>query len=221
MGNYLFDNQVLIDALNADADQLSSTHDFGRDILPDLIKTNRVFAYDFRKNHVPIPSKGEEPSYWRDLGTLDAYYDASMDLCSIDPSFNLYNRSWPLRTVGYADPPAKFVFDWKDRQGMAVNSVVAEGTIISGSTVHNCVVGRNVRIHSFSRIEDSVIMDWVEIGRHCRIRHAIIDKANVLPSGTEIGYEATRDRERYTVSPSGVVVLARGPRKTTWVMSTP
>jgi glucose-1-phosphate adenylyltransferase len=221
MGNYLFTNEVLIDALNADADIPSSTHDFGRDILPAMIKSSRVFAYDFRKNRVPIPSKGEEPSYWRDLGTIDAYYEASMDLCSIDPSFNLYNRSWPLRTVGYADPPAKFVFDWTDRQGMAVNSIVAEGTIVSGSYVHNCVVGRNVRVHSFSRIEDSVIMDWVEIGRNCRIRHAIIDKANLIPSGTEIGYDAIKDRERYTVSPGGVVVLARGPRKTTWVMTNP
>lgn len=221
MGNYLFNNEVLIDALDADAVNDASTHDFGRDILPALIAGHGVYAYDFRKNHVPIPSKGEEPSYWRDLGTLDAYYAASMDLCSIDPSFNLYNRSWPIRTVGYADPPAKFVFDWSDRQGMAVNSVVAEGTIISGSHVNNCVIGRNVRVHSFSRIENSVIMDWVEIGRNCRIRNAIIDKANVIPSGTQIGYNAAEDRERYTVSPNGVSVLPRGPRKTTWVMTNP
>ncbi len=221
MGNYLFNNEVLISSLNAGAEKPASTHDFARDILPELLNSGRVYAYDFRKNRVPIPSKGEEPSYWRDLGTIDAYYEASMDLCSIDPSFNLYNRSWPLRTVGYADPPAKFVFDWKDRQGMAVNSIVAEGTIISGSYVHNCVVGRNVRIHSYSQIEDSVIMDWVEIGRGCKIRRAIIDKANVIPSGTQIGYDAEKDRERYTVSPNGVVVLSRGPRKTTWVMTTP
>jgi len=221
MGNYLFNNEILIESLNANAANETSRHDFGRDILPKLIKSNRVYGYDFRKNRVPIPSKGEEPSYWRDLGTLDAYYDASMDLCSIDPSFNLYNRSWPLRTVSYADPPAKFVFDWTDRQGVAVNSIVAEGSIISGSHVRNCVVGRNVRIHSFSRIEDSVIMDWVEIGRNCRIRHAIIDKANVIPSGTTIGYDLDKDRERYTVSPNGVVVLPRGPRKTTWIMTNP
>jgi glucose-1-phosphate adenylyltransferase len=221
MGNYLFDNEVLLDALSADAREQSSTHDFGRDVLPKLINNQRVYAYDFRKNRVPIPSKGEEPSYWRDLGTLDAYYEASMDLCSIDPSFNLYNRTWPLRTVGYADPPAKFVFDWPERQGMAVNSIVAEGTIISGSYVHNCVVGRNVRIHSFSTVENSVIMDWVEIGRHCRIRNAIIDKANIIPSGTAIGYDGADDHARYTVSPNGVVVLPRGPRKTTWIMTNP
>jgi glucose-1-phosphate adenylyltransferase len=221
MGNYLFNNEVLIEALNADAKVTSSNHDFGRDVLPNLIKQGRVYAYDFRKNRVPVPSKGEEASYWRDLGTLDAYYDANMDLCSVDPSFNLYNRSWPLRTVSFADPPAKFVFDWKERQGMAVNSIVAEGTIISGSYVHNCVVGRNVRVHSYSHIEDSVIMDWVEIGRGCKIRRAIIDKANIIPSGAQIGYDIEKDRERYTVSPNGVVVLSHGPRKTTWVMTNP
>lgn len=219
MGNYLFENEILIEALKTDAADEGSTHDFGRDLLPRLIQSHRVFGYDFRKNRVPTPSKGEESSYWRDLGTLDAYYEANMDLCSIDPSFNLYNRSWPLRTVGYSDPPAKFVFDWKERQGMGLNSIVAEGSIISGSFVRNCVVGRNVRIHSFSRIEDSVIMDWVEIGRNCRIRHAIIDKANVIPSGTQIGYDPEHDRQRYTVSPNGVVVLPRGPRKTTWTMA--
>ena len=221
MGNYLFNNDVLIESLNADAANDSSTHDFGRDILPELVKRGGVYAYDFRKNRVPVPSKGEEPSYWRDLGTIDAYYEASMDLCSIDPSFNLYNRSWPIRTVGHADPPAKFVFDWENRQGMAVNSIVAEGTIISGSYVHNCVVGRNVRVHSYSRVEDSVIMDWVEIGRDCKIRHSIIDKANVIPSSTEIGYDVEKDSQRYTVTPSGIVVLARGPRKSTWIIPEP
>jgi glucose-1-phosphate adenylyltransferase len=221
MGNYLFNNELLIEALRKDAVLTSSNHDFGRDLLPNLIEHHRIYAYDFRKNRVPVPSKGEESSYWRDLGTIDAYYDANMDLCSIDPSFNLYNRSWPLRTVSFADPPAKFVFDWKDRQGMAVNSIVAEGTIISGSHLHNCVVGRNVRIHSYSQIDNSVIMDWVEIGRGCKIRNAIIDKANVIPSGTEIGYDHEQDREHYTISPNGVVVLARGPRKTSWVMTNP
>jgi len=221
MGNYIFNNDVIIEALNRNAANPVTQHDFGRDILPELVKGGRVFAYDFRKNRVPNPSKGEEPSYWRDLGTIEAYFDASMDLCSVDPSFNLYNRAWPLRTVSYSDPPAKFVFDWQDRQGMAVNSVVAEGTIISGSLVHNCIVGRNVRIHSYSRVENSVIGDWVEIGRNCRITNAIIDKANVISSGTEIGYDAARDRERYFVSPSGIVVLARGPRKTNWIMANP
>ena len=221
MGNYLFNNEALIEALNADAKNDVSQRDFGRDLLPRFVPGGKMFAYDFRKNHVPNPSKGEEASYWRDLGTIEAYFDANMDLCSVDPLFNLYNRAWPLRTVSYADPPAKFVFDWPDRQGMAVNSVVSEGTIISGSEVRNCVVGRNVRIHSYSKVENSIIGDWVEIGRDCRIRNAIIDKANVIPSGAKIGYDVDKDRERYFVSPSGIVVLARGPRKTTWIMTNP
>jgi glucose-1-phosphate adenylyltransferase len=217
MGNYLFNADLLVGMLTADNEDASSAHDFGHDIIPRLFKRGTVYAYDFRKNRVPSTQKGEEPSYWRDLGTLEAYYEANMDLCSVDPSFNLYNRSWPLRTVGFGDPPAKFVFDWPDRQGMAVNSIVAEGTIVSGSFVRNCVVGRNVRIHSFSRIEDSVIMDWTEIGRGCKIRHAIIDKSNLIPPGTEIGYNPEHDRRRFFVSQCGIVVLCRGERRTAWV----
>ena len=219
MGNYLFNTEVLVQALVTDAQQESSAHDFGRNILPALIHDQRAYAYDFRKNRVPSMQKGEEPSYWRDLGTVEAYYEANMDLCSIDPSFNLYNRSWPLRTVGYGDPPAKFVFDWHDRQGIALNSIVAEGTIISGSLVRNCVIGRNVRIHSYSQIEGSVIMDWTEIGRDCKIRRAIIDKSNVIPPGTVIGYDPVKDRERYFLSDSGIVVVGRGARKTNWILT--
>jgi glucose-1-phosphate adenylyltransferase len=221
MGNYIFNSELLIHSLRADADNPASNHDFGRDLIPGLVKTKRVYAYDFRKNRVPVPYKGEEASYWRDLGTIEAYYEASMDLCSVDPSFNLYNRSWPLRTVGYGDPPAKFVFDWYDRQGMALNSIVAEGTIISGSVVHNCVIGRNVRIHSYSRIDDAVIMDWAEVGRGCQIRRAIIDKSNVIPPGTRIGYDAREDRERYFVSETGIVVIGRGEPKTNWITTSP
>jgi glucose-1-phosphate adenylyltransferase len=217
MGNYLFDTDVLVDSLTSDSENGLAKHDFGHDHIPALVETKKVYAYDFRKNRVPVPFKGEEVSYWRDLGTVEAYYEASMDLCSVDPSFNLYNRSWPLRTVGYGDPPAKFVFDWYDRQGVALNSIVAEGTIISGSTVHNCVVGRNVRIHSYSQIEDSVIMDWVEIGRGCKVRRTIIDKSNVIPPGTEIGYDLDKDRERYFVTDTGIVVLSRGEPKTNWI----
>jgi glucose-1-phosphate adenylyltransferase len=219
MGNYLFNTEVLVQALLADAQQESSAHDFGRNILPALINEQRAYAYDFRKNRVPSIQKGEEPSYWRDLGTIEAYYEANMDLCSVNPSFNLYNRSWPLRTVGYGDPPAKFVFDWHDRQGMALNSIVAEGTIISGSVVKNCVIGPNVRIHSYSQIEDSVIMDWVEVGRDCKIRHAIIDKSNIFAAGTVIGYDPVKDRERYVISDSGIVVVPRGGNKTNWILT--
>jgi glucose-1-phosphate adenylyltransferase len=221
MGNYLFNTDSLVPALVSDAKNSESAHDFGRNLLPNLISDKNVYAYDFRRNRVPVPFKGEEASYWRDLGTIEAYYEASMDLCSVDPSFNLYNRSWPLRTVAYGDPPAKFVFDWENRKGMALNSIVAEGTIISGSLVRSCVVGRNVRMHSYSQIEDSVIMDWVEIGRGCKIRHAIIDKSNVIASGTEIGYDPEEDKRQYFVSEAGIVVVARGERKTNWVMTNP
>jgi glucose-1-phosphate adenylyltransferase len=217
MGNYLFNAETLVEALSDDAKDQSSKHDFGRNILPALIDKKRIYAYDFRKNRVPSTQKGEEPSYWRDLGTIEAYYEANMDLCSVDPSFNLYNRSWPLRTTDFGDPPAKFVFNWHDRKGMAVDSIVAQGTIISGSAVKSCVVGRNVRIHSYSQIEDSVIMDWVEIGRGCKIRRAIIDKSNVIPPGSEIGYSSERDREHYFVSETGIVVIGRGERRTSWV----
>ena len=219
MGNYLFNTDTVVEALLADAKEESSKHDFGRNILPSLLAHKRVYAYDFRKNRVPSTQKGEEPSYWRDLGTIEAYYEANMDLCSVDPSFNLYNRSWPLRTPEFGDPPAKFVFEWPDRTGAALDSIVAQGTIISGSLVRNCVVGRNVRIHSYGHIEDSVIMDWVEIGRGCRIRRAIIDKDNLIPPGTEIGYDLEKDRARYFVSDTGIVVLARGERKKSWVMT--
>jgi glucose-1-phosphate adenylyltransferase len=217
MGNYLFNTDLLVQSLTADNEDASSSHDFGHNIIPSLLDRGTVYAYDFRKNRVPSTQKGEEPSYWRDIGTIEAYYEANMDLCSIDPQFNLYNRSWPLRTAEFPDPPAKFVFDWDDRKGMALDSIVAQGTIISGSMVHNCVVGRNVRIHSYSLIEDSVIMDWTEIGRGCKIRRAIIDKANIIPPGTEIGYNLEQDRQRFFVSEGGIAVLCRGEQRTTWV----
>jgi glucose-1-phosphate adenylyltransferase len=219
MGNYLFNTDTVVETLTQDAKLESSNHDFGRDILPSLTNGKGVYAYDFRKNRVPSTQKGEEPSYWRDIGTIEAYYEANMDLCSLDPSFNLYNRGWPLRTTDFGDPPAKFVFDWFDRKGMALDSIVSQGTIISGSVVKNCVVGRNVRIHSYSQIEGSVIMDWAEIGRGCKIRRAIIDKSNVIPPGTEIGYNLEQDRQRYFVSESGIVVIGRGERRTSWVMT--
>jgi glucose-1-phosphate adenylyltransferase len=213
MGNYLFDTEVLVEALKEDAADPASGHDFGRNILPSLIKKNkRIYAYDFRQNRIPLPHKGEENSYWRDLGTIEAYYEANMDLCSIDPSFNLYNQSWPIRSVGYGDPPAKFVFDWDDRQGMALNSIVAEGTIISGSTLRGCVVGKNVRIHSYGTIEESIILDRVEIGRGCHIRKCIIDKNNVIPDGTVIGHDRHQDEQKYFVSESGIVVVSRVAR---------
>jgi len=217
MGNYLFGTELLVKTLLDDAQRITSSHDFGRDIIPALVREGRrVYAYDFRRNRIPTPLKGEEPSYWRDVGTIDAYYEASMDLRAIDPVFNLYNRSWPIRTVSYGDPPAKFVFDEEGRRGTALNSIVSEGTIISGSLVRGSVISPNVRIHSYCLIEDSVIMNRVEIGRGCRIRRAIVDKnVHVLP-GTEIGYNRERDRERFFVTESGIAVIPREEPKSLW-----
>jgi glucose-1-phosphate adenylyltransferase len=221
MGNYVFSAERLFQALLEDNADPASEHDFGRNILPALVETSRVQAYDFRKNRIPLPFHNEEPSYWRDVGTIETYYEANMDLRAVDPALNLYNRSWPIRTVGYGDPPAKFVFDEESRRGVALNSIVGEGTIISGSTVRGSVIGRNVRIHSYSLIEDSIILDWVEIGRGCRIRRAIVDKHNVILPDTEIGYDPQRDRERYFVSETGVVVVPRAELKGGWILTPP
>jgi glucose-1-phosphate adenylyltransferase len=209
MGNYLFNTDVLLDVLSADAADPGSSHDFGHDLLPALCQEFAVHAYDFRKNHIPLPLKGEEPSYWRDVGTIEAYYDANMDLCAIDPSLNLYNASWPIRTMGSYDPPAKFVLDEEGRRGMAVNSIVGEGTIISGSMVRRSVIGRNVRVHSYAEIEDSILMDDVDVGRGCVIKRAIIDKNVAIPPGTRIGWDTEADRRRYFATDTGIVVIPR------------
>lgn len=209
MGNYLFSSQILCETLSGGTGPTAASRDFGGDVIPTLLNTTKLFAYDFRKNRIPITSRSEELSYWRDVGTLSAYYDANMDLRSVAPSFNLYNQSWPIRTVAYDNPPAKFVFDENGRRGASVNSIVGEGTIISGSLVRGSVVGRNVRINSYCLIEDSIIMDRVEIGRGCRIRRAIIDKHNAIPAGTEIGANVTKDRQRYFVSEDDIVVVQR------------
>lgn len=210
MGNYIFDTKLLLDALEDDASRPQSSHDFGSNILPRLVKEAKpVYAYDFRKNRIPTPLKGEEVSYWRDIGTIEAYFEANMDLRTVDPSLNLYNRSWPIRTVSYGDPPAKFVFDEEGRRAMALNSIVDEGTIISGSIVRDSVIGRNVRIHSYCLVEEAIIMNRVEIGRGCRIRRAIIDKNVYIPPGTDVGYDTDNDRERYFVTGAGIVVVPR------------
>lgn len=215
MGNYIFQTKLLQGALEQDASKTQSSHDFGKDILPRLVKEGRrIYAYDFRRNRIPTALKGEEPSYWRDVGTIEAYYEASMDVKAVDPSLNLYNRSWPIRTVSYSDGPAKFVFDEEGRRGTALNSVVAEGTIISGSLVRDSVIGPNVRIHSYCLIEGSVIMSRVEIGRGCQIRRAIIDKNVYISPETKVGYNSDEDRQRYFVTDSGIVVIPREESRT-------
>ena len=212
MGNYLFHPEVLRQALIDDSTSGGSRHDFGHDLIPSLIDRVPVYAYNFMTNRIRGDSE-VNLSYWRDVGTLDAYFEANMDLRDAQPQLDLYNQHWPLRTAYYNQPPAKFVFDENGRRGQALHSVVSEGCIVSGGTVRNSVLGRMVFIHSYSHVEDSVVMDYAEIGRHARIRRAIIDKNVYVPDGEEIGYDLERDRQRFFVTDSGLVVIPKGPKR--------
>jgi glucose-1-phosphate adenylyltransferase len=206
MGNYIFSTKLLIDELYADAVRESSSHDFGRDILPGLIGRSAMYAYNFQRNHIPGDPL-DAPVYWRDVGTLDAYFDASMDLRAVSPVLNLYNRQWPLRTAGYSDAPAKFIFDVEGRRGQALDSIVSGGSILSGGLVRGSVLGRGVKVHSGAYVEDSIIFDNCDIGRRARIRRAILDKNVRVPEDATIGYDLDRDRQLYHVTESGIVVI--------------
>ncbi|MGO9451591.1 MAG: glucose-1-phosphate adenylyltransferase [Candidatus Binataceae bacterium] len=212
MGNYLFNPEVLREALIEDSTHGQSRHDFGHDLIPSLINRAPVYAYNFMTNQIRGDSE-VNLSYWRDVGTLEAYYEANMDLRDALPHLNLYNPYWPLRTAYYDQPPAKFVFDENGRRGQALHSVISEGCILSGGSVRNSVLGRSVIVHSYSHIEDSVVMDYAEIGRHARIRRAIIDKNVYVADGEEIGYDLERDRQRFFVTDSGLVVIPKGPKR--------
>ena len=203
MGIYIFNTQLLIPILIADAEDPQSSHDFGRDILPKIISKYQVYAYNFVDENKP----GEH--YWRDVGTVDAYHEANMDLVAVTPVFNLYDKNWPLRTWQQQYPPAKFVFADPDRMGVAVDSIVAGGSIISGGRVKRSVLGLDVRVNSYCEIENSIIFNHVNIGRYSRIRNAIIDRHVTLPEHTEIGYDVEEDRKKYHVTESGVVVVVR------------
>jgi glucose-1-phosphate adenylyltransferase len=206
MGNYLFSTKVLLDELRVDGENEHSAHDFGRNILPALIGRADMYAYDFQTNRIPGDPPGA-PVYWRDVGTLDAFYDANMDLRSVSPELNLYNRQWPLRTAGYFDAPAKFIFDSDGRRGEALDSIVAGGSILSGGMVKTSVIGRGVRVHSHASVEDSIIFDNCDIGRRARVRRAILDKNVRVPPDTTIGYDLESDRQLYHVTESGIVVV--------------
>ncbi len=206
MGNYVFSTDLLVRELYADAQNPNSSHDFGKDILPSLIGRADMYAYDFQTNRIPGDPIGS-PVYWRDVGTLDAYYEASMDLRAVSPELNLYNRQWPLRTAGYSDAPAKFVFDQDGRRGMSLDSIVAGGSIISGGIVKGSIVGRGVRVHTGASVEDSVLFDNCDIGRHAKVRRAILDKNVKVPEGAQIGYDLEADKKKYFVTESGIVVL--------------
>jgi len=208
MGNYVFETKALLEALHYDAADPASSHDFGKDILPRMTAGRKaIYAYDFQTNRIP-GEPANQPIYWRDVGTIDAYWEANMDLRAVKPALNLYNRQWPLRTGSFPDPPAKFAFDDEGRRGEAVDSVVSGGCILSGGRVKCSVLGRGVKVHTGAMVEESVLMDNVDIGRHARVRRAILDKNVRVAPGETIGYDLDRDRQRgYTVTSSGIVVV--------------
>jgi glucose-1-phosphate adenylyltransferase len=224
MGIYLFKTNILLDVLKS-----NNKDDFGKDIIPFLIPKSRVYAYPFQQQNsiedyvsvtlengersLRLEPRTHDSSYWRDVGTLDAYWNANMDLTGLNPSFNLYGRNWPIHTYQVPAPPAKFVFSNERpesfRVGKALDSIVAPGSIISG-IVRNSVISYYVIIRSWATVEESVIMNGAVVGRHCKIKKAIIDKHNVIPSHTEIGYNPDEDRKRFTVTPRGIVVVPKG-----------
>ena len=206
MGNYIFSTDVLLRELYADGENDSSTHDFGRDILPGAIGRVEMYAYDFQSNRIPGDPPGQA-AYWRDVGTIDAYFEASMDLRSVAPELNLYNRQWPLRTAGYYDGPAKFTFDDEGRRGLAVDSIVSGGAILAGGVVRNSIIGRGVKVHTGALVEDSVIFDNCDIGRRAKVRRAILDKNVRVPEDASIGYDLERDRQFHHVTETGIVVV--------------
>jgi glucose-1-phosphate adenylyltransferase len=187
MGNYVFSTRTLLRELQDDAANDASTHDFGRDILPSLVGRSEVYAYNFQSNRIP-GEPADAIAYWRDVGTIDAYYDANMDLRSVSPVLNLYNREWPLRTTSFPDPPAKFTFDDENRRGQAIDSVIASGAILSGGVVRNSVLGRGVRVHAGALVEDSIILDNCDIGRRAKVRRAILDKNVRVPQDGAIAF---------------------------------
>ncbi len=203
MGIYLFNADVLIPVLLKDAETPPSSHDFGKDILPRMVDDYRVFAYDF------VDENKKEALYWRDVGTLEAYYEANMDIVSVSPIFNLYDEEWPIRTHQRQYPPAKFVFAESGRTGTALDSIVSNGCIVSGGVVKNSVLSPDVRINSYSEVEDCILFSHVSVGRRCRIRKAILDRDVHIPEGTTIGYDAEADRQRYFVTESGITVVTR------------
>lgn len=212
MGNYVFDRDELVRELARDAamSDSESKHDFGHDILPHLVRAGAtVYAYDFMTNVVPGEAEAAR-GYWRDIGTVQAYWQAQMDLIEVQPSFNLYNYEWPIRTSNHHEPPAKFVFrhERDDRVGVATDSLVSHGCIISGGRIHHSVLSVGCRVNSYSHIEDSVLFEGVQIGRHAKIRRAIIDKGVIIPPGMEVGYDLEADARRFPVS-DGIVVIPK------------
>lgn len=213
MGNYIFSTETLIREVTEDAKKDGSAHDFGKSILASLNQRARVYAYDFYLND--IPGQGHrERGYWRDVGTLDAYFQANMDLIQVEPIFNLYNTQWPIFTGRTSNPPAKFVFadETNNRVGKATDSLVSEGCIISGGHVNRSVLSPRVRVNSWAEVEDCIVMENVEIGRHAVVKRAIIDKNVVIPANARIGVDPEEDKKRFHLTESGIVVIPKGAR---------
>ena len=206
MGNYLFSRQPLIEALLADA-RRSTDHDFGRSIIPEMVPTGRVYGYDFQDNEIPGIKPYEEPGYWRDVGTIDAYWDAHMDLLGESPRFDLDNRYWPIRTGQHPGPAARFIGSDVD------NAQIGEASLIKRATIRNSILGRSVWVNEGAVIEDSIIMDHTTVGKGARLRRVIVDRFNIIPADTEIGLDAAADRRRFHVDASGLVVVPRGGRR--------
>src|SRR3954464_1193017 len=203
MGVYLFNTDVLIPVLLKDAEDPNSSHDFGHDILPKMVDEYRVQSYNF------VDENKKEALYWRDVGTLEAYYEANMDVVSVSPVFNLYDNEWPIRTHQRQYPPAKFVFNEPERLGPALDSIISNGCIVSGGVVRRSLLSPDVRVNSYSEVDDSIVFSHVNIGRHCRIKRAIIDRDVHIPEGTVIGYDPEADRQRYFVTDTGITVVTR------------
>ncbi|MGA2148406.1 MAG: glucose-1-phosphate adenylyltransferase [Bryobacteraceae bacterium] len=216
MGNYVFSTRTLLRLLHEDAAIAESNHDFGRDILPKLAGKAEIYAYDFQTNRISGEPADAQP-YWRDVGTIDAYFEANMDLRSVSPALNLFNREWPLRSTSYPDPPAKFTFDEENRRGQAIDSIVSGGCILSGGMVRNSVLGRGVRVHSGAAVDECVILDNCDIGRRAKLHRAILDKNVRVPEDAAIGFDLERDRLYHHVTESGIVVVsgARTPVEVT------
>jgi len=209
MGNYVFHPGALLDELRTDSERKESRHDFGGEILPTMLKTGRVFAYNFGLNKIRGVSDEVENAYWRDVGTIDAYYEANMDLKNVVPSLNLYNWDWPIMTAQFPDPPAKLVFDEDTRRGIALQSILSGGCIVAGGFVKDSVLGRNVFVDAGAEVRDSLLFDNVYVGRGARVSRAIVDKNVRIADGDHIGHDLARDRLRFTVSEGGVTVVQK------------